>query len=134
VESKKDRVNNLPTIMMVADQVSQEQQQSLRTLTYVIQHGDNIYAMIGVSILEAFNGYAPTFKASMDRFNTLKDPEKINKKPERIRIKTVQQNGTLSDALQAARVNNKRAEELATLNGMKLSDRVEKGMLIKIIE
>jgi hypothetical protein len=36
--------------------------------------------------------------------------------------------------LQAARVNDKRAEELATLNGMKLTDRVEKGMLIKVIE
>ncbi len=134
VESQKDRINNLPAIIMVADQVSQQQQQSLRTLSYVIQYGDNIYAMIGVSILQAFNEYVPTFKSTMGRFNTLTDPEKINKKPERIRIKTVQQNGTLLNALQAARVNDKRADELATLNGMMLTDRVEKGMLIKVIE
>jgi predicted Zn-dependent protease len=137
VESQKDNVNNLPAIAMVADQVSQDQQQqqqSVRTLIYVIAHGEQIYAMIGASVMEGFNTYAPTFKASMTRFNTLTDPAKLNKKPERVRIKTVQQNASLSDALKAHRVEGKRLEELATLNGMKLTDRVEKGSLIKVIE
>lgn len=134
IESKKDNVNGLPAIAMIADQVSQEQQQNLRTLIYVIAHEKNIYAMIGVSSTSLFNTYASTFKGSMERFNTLNDAEKINKKPDRIRVKTVQQNSSLSEALKGYRISDKRIEEVAILNGMNLTDRVEKGMLIKVIE
>lgn len=134
VESQKNNVNGLSAIAMIADQVSQEQQQSLRTLIYVIEHGKNIYAMIGVSALSQFNNYAPTLKASMERFSVLDDAEKINRQPERIRVKTVQQNGPLSSALKYHKTPDRRMEEVATLNGMKLSDPVEKGMLIKIID
>lgn len=134
VESQNDKVNDLDAIVMVADQVSDQQQQNLRTLIYVIRHGENNYAMIGASVLEVFNTYVITFKSSMTRFNTLTDAEKINKKPERVRVRTVQQNGMLADALKAYRVSDKRMGELAILNGMELSDRVEKGMLIKVLE
>ena len=134
VESEKTTVNNLQTIAMVADQVNEQQQQSLRTLIYVIGHGEHIYAMIGASVPEAFNSYVTTFKGSMTRFNTLTDAEKINKKPERVRIKTVQRNSLLGEALKAHGVSDKRIGELAILNGMEVSDKVEKGTLIKIIE
>jgi predicted Zn-dependent protease len=133
VESKKDNVNGLPVIAMVADQAAQEQQESFRALIYVIEHGKNNYAMIGVSGRSTFNAYVATFKGSMERFNVLNDPEKINKKPERIRVKTIQQNSSLADALRSYRTNDKRMEEVAVLNGMKLTDKVTKGMLIKII-
>ena len=62
-------------IAMIADQVSEEQQ-SLRTLIYVIQNGKNNYAMIGVSLLSLFDNYATTFKGSMESFRTLTDPGK----------------------------------------------------------
>jgi predicted Zn-dependent protease len=133
VEAQKNNVNGLPAITMVADQSSQEQQ-SLRALIYVIQQDKNIYAMIGVSSLQLFNNYAGTFKGSMDDFKTLTDPAKINKQPERIRIKTVQQNTTMSDVLRSYKVDEKRMEEVAILNGMQLSDKLSKGTLIKIIE
>ena len=134
VESEKTSVNNLETIVMVADQVNEQQQQGVRTLIYVIRHREQIYAMIGASVPEAFNSYITTFKGSMTRFNTLTDAEKINKKPERVRVKAVQRSGLLGEALKAHGVNDKRIGELATLNGMELSDRVENGMLIKVIE
>jgi predicted Zn-dependent protease len=70
----------------------------------------------------------------MTRFNALTDAEKINKKPERVRVKTVQRSALLAEALKAHGVSDKRIGELATLNGMDLSERVEKGMLIKVIE
>ncbi len=133
VESKKHTVNGLPAMVMVADQSAQDQQQSLRTLIYVIAHGKNNYAMIGVSGRSTFDAYAATFQGSMERFNELKDPEKINKKAERIRIKTVQRNATLAEALKGHGTPDKRMEELAILNGMNLTDKVTKGMLIKTI-
>lgn len=134
VESQKTSVHGLQAISMIADQASQEQQQSLRTLIYVIEHGKNIYGMIGVSLLSEFNNYIPTLKATMTGFNVLNDAEKINRRPERVRVKTVSQSGPLSGALKYYKVPDKRMEEVATLNGMKLSDPVEKGMLIKIID
>ncbi len=133
VESQKNKVNGLPVIAMIADQVSQEQQ-SLRTLIYVIEHGKNVYAMIGVTSVPLFNSLASTFKGSMDNFNTLSDPSKINKKAERIRIKTIKQNAPLSEALRGFGINEKRLEEVAILNGMQLTERVNKGTLIKVIE
>ena len=134
LESEKTTVNNLQTIAMVADQVNEQQQQSLRTLIYVIRHGEHIYAMIGASVPEPFNNCVTTLRGSMTRFNTLSDPEKINKKPERVRVKTVQRSSLLGEALKAHGVSDKRIGELATLNGMELSDRVEKEKLIKVIE
>jgi predicted Zn-dependent protease len=81
-----------------------------------------------------FDSYAPTFRESMESFKTLTDPGKINKQPERIRIKTAQQNGTLAQALKNLGTNDKRMEELSILNGMNLSDKVDKGTLIKTID
>ena len=132
VESRKGNVNGQSIIAMVADQASEEQ--SLRTLIYVIQNGKNIYAMIGVTSLSMFETYASTFKSSMESFRTLTDAGKINKQPERIRIKTVQQDGTLAQALKHYGTNDKRMEEVSILNGMKVTDKVDKGMLIKIID
>jgi len=132
VESKKGNVNGQSMIAMIADQISE--QQSIRTLIYVIQNGKNNYAMIGVTLPSLFDSYANTFKGSMESFKTLTDQEKINKQPERIRIKTVQQNGTLAQALKNYGTSDKRMEEASILNGIKLEDKVDKGMLIKVID
>ena len=132
VESRKGNVNGQSMIAMVADQASEEQ--SLRTLIYVIQNGKNNYAMIGVTLLPLFDNYASTFKSSMESFRTLTDQGKINKQPERIRIKTVQQDGTLAQALKHYGTSDKRMEEVSILNGMSATDKVDKGMLIKIID
>ena len=132
VESKKGNVNGQSIIAMVADQVSE--QQSIRTLIYVIQNDKNIYAMIGVSSTALFDTYASRFQTSMESFRTLTDAGKINKQPERIRIKIVSQNGTLAQALKNFGTSDKRMEEVSILNGMKLADKVEKGMLLKTID
>jgi predicted Zn-dependent protease len=138
VESKRESVNGLNAIAMIADQGGQQQQQqqqpTLRTLIYLIEYGGNIYTMIGASAATTFNNYAQTFQNTMRSFAELKDPEKLNREAERISIKTVQQNGTLSQAFATFKVSDKRKEELAVLNGMELDERVQKGMLIKIVE
>lgn len=133
-ESKKDNVNGLPALIMIADQQQQQQQSGVRTLIYVIHYGEHMYAMIGASSSTDFKTYLPVFQNTMNSFAPLNDPDKINRQPERIRIKTVQQSGSLSQALQSYNMKQSRLEELAVLNGMTLNDTVEKGMLIKIVE
>lgn len=140
LESRETRVNGLPAVIVVGDQQSQQQQQqqaaqaTARIMMYFIQHGGNIYNLIGASSVADFNGYAQLFQATMNTFGELTDPSKINKQPERVRIKSVPQSGTLGQAFTRLGVNQDRMQELAVLNGMMLDDRVESGMLIKVVE
>jgi predicted Zn-dependent protease len=138
VDSKEESVNGLPALVLVADQTPQQQQQgaqqSVRALMYFIEYGENIYSLIGASSEADFNAYAQLFQSSMRTFGPLTDPSKINRQAERIRIKTVPESGTLSQAFTSLGLNQQRMEELAVLNGMTLNDQVQRGMLIKVIE
>jgi predicted Zn-dependent protease len=131
VEAKEVNVNGLNALAFIADQ--KQQQQTLRTLSYVIQYNNNLYHLIGVSSIADFNTYASSFSNTMQNFKQLTDASKLNKKPERVRIKTVNQSTTLGQALRGFGVDQKRHEEMAVLNGMKLKDKVSSGTLIKII-
>ena len=140
LESRNLNVNGLQAIAMVADvkaqnQQGQPQQQApgVRTLSYVIQHGQYIYLLLGVSSTGDFNNFETSFTRSLESFRELTDPAKINKKPERVQIKTVRNNSTLEQALRSYNVPAKRLEEFSILNGMKLTDQVTQGTLIKII-
>ncbi|WP_225000368.1 M48 family metalloprotease [Cesiribacter sp. SM1] len=136
VESKQVTVNGLPAIAMVADQPAQQGQQqgqTLRTLIYLIQYGGNIYSMIGVSSANDFNNYLQLFSNTMQAFSQLNDPDKLNRQPERIQVRTVQQAGSFLQVLTNFQVPKDRMEELAILNGLELTDRVEQGTMIKVI-
>ncbi|WP_207492898.1 M48 family metalloprotease [Aridibaculum aurantiacum] len=140
IESREVTVNGLRAIAMVADQVpqqgqqQQQQQQVVRTLNYIIQYGNIMYHIVGVSAANDFAAYQPTFSNTMQNFRQLTDAAKLNRQPERIRLRTVAQASTLDQVLRGNRVPANRLEELAVLNGMKLTDRVEQGTLIKVIE
>ncbi len=141
-ESKNVTVNGLPALAMVADQVAQQQQQqqqtqqqapAVRALIYLIQYNGAIYNIMGVTTAQDFNNYANLFTNTMQSFRQLTDSEKLNRQPERVRIKTVAQTASLSQVLRTNQTPDKRLEELAILNGMQLTDQVTKGMLIKVI-
>jgi predicted Zn-dependent protease len=132
VESIKESVNGLPAIAMVAD--LQQQQGVVRTLTYLIQYGENIYSIMGASSANDFSNYMSLFSNTMKSFSTLTDASKINVQPDRIRVKPVKIAGTLAQALRDLGAKQDKMEELAILNGMTLEERVDKGMLIKLIE
>ena len=138
LDSKKTTVNGLPAIIVVGDQQpqqqQQQQQQSVRLMIYFIQHGQNIYLLAGASTQADFNAYSQLFQSTMNTFSELNDPSKINKQPERVRVKTVSQAGTLAQAFANLGVERSRMEEIAVLNGMTLGEPVERGMLLKVIE
>ncbi|MBC5992030.1 M48 family metalloprotease [Pontibacter cellulosilyticus] len=132
VQSGKTTVNGLPALAIVADQ--QQQQNTIRTLTYLIQYGGRIYSMMGITTAQLFDSYARLFTNTMESFKELTDAAKINKQPERIDIITVPRTTTLAQILQPYAKENKRLEEMAVLNGLQLQDRVEQGTLIKVIK
>jgi predicted Zn-dependent protease len=134
IDSRSTTVNGIPALYVLADQQPQQQGQPvLRTQSYLIQYGGGIYHMLGVSTTADFPNYEQYFFSSMQGFRELNDPVKLNKKPERVRIRTVQSATTLSQAFRSFGVPDRRHDEFAILNGMKLTDNLPAGTLIKII-
>lgn len=132
-DSRETSMNGLPTLIVEGMQ-QQQQGGVIRTLSHFIQFNGNIYHIIGASSQADFMMYAPFFSTTMQSFRQLTDPAKLNKQPERVRIKTVRQDATLEQALRSYKVADKRLEEMAVLNGMKREDKVTQGMMIKVIE
>ena len=134
VETRSITVNGIPAYYLIADlQPQQQGQASLRTMSYFIQFNGNIYHLLGVSALSDFNTYVNNFRATMEGFKQLTDVDKLNKKPDRIRISTVGSAMTLSQFFRQQNVPETKMEEHAILNGMKLTDNITQGTLIKII-
>ncbi|AYA37778.1 peptidase M48 [Hymenobacter oligotrophus] len=143
-ESKNTTVNGLPALAVVADQVPQQQQgqaapqqqqaqPSARTLLYLIRYTDKNYLMLGASSPQDFNTYYPLFSSAAQGFRQLSDPDKINRQPERVRVKTLQLRSTLQQALRTLQVPEKRHEEMAILNGMELNEQLNAGSQIKVV-
>ncbi|MEY4930375.1 MAG: hypothetical protein RI909_1099 [Bacteroidota bacterium] len=132
VESKKENINGLNSILMIADQ--KQEKGTIRVLSSLIQYDGNIYSLMGISELSKFTNYQSAFLSTIRNFKSLNDSEKINRKPEVIRIKTVPQSMTVQAALQSFNMPASRFEALAILNGMLLDEKLSKGTLIKVIE
>jgi predicted Zn-dependent protease len=131
VESKKESINGLNAIRLVADQ--KQEQATIRVLLTLIQYDAYIYSIFGVAELSNFNNYVPTFLSNANSFSTLNDSEKLNRKPEVVRIQTIPRSMTLQAAFQHFNMPTARYEELAILNGMQLSEQLSSGTLIKVV-
>ena len=100
----------------------------------LIQYSGLIYTLGGASNSGVFSESLSIFNEVMRSFRPLNDSNMLNKQPERIRIKTVNQSANFSQVMTGFGTPESRLEELAILNGMNLTDQVEKGMLIKTVE
>jgi len=134
VDMRNITVNGLPAVFLIADQRPQDQNQPvLRTQSYIIQHNDNLYHLIGVSTMSDFNNYVASFNYTMQGFRNLTDPVIINKKADRIRLRSANSTMTLAQFFRQHNVPESKLEEYSILNGMQLTDNVTAGMLVKII-
>ena len=137
-ESRQLTVHGFPAVAFVANQVQQNQQTGqqvagVRVLSYLIQDGKTMYALIGAAAPQDFAAYAPVFTSTMEGFQRLTKASKLNRQPEHVRIRTAQAGRTLAQNLAANGVPEKRYEEMAILNGMQLSDKLDRKMLFKVV-
>ena len=142
LENNKTTINGNPAIVMVSKQVAQSSsgqttaasaENTTQLISWLIQYGGNIYAIHGASMANVFESNVGQFKNVAQGFKSVSDPNILGRQPERIRIKTVQRDGTLKDALKDNNMPDGKLDDLAILNGMDLSTKVEKGMLIKTL-
>ena len=137
-ESRRTTINGFPALVFTADQVQQDPQTGqqvagVRVLGHIIQDGKSLYAFLGVAAPADFPAFAPQFSSVAEGFARLTEPDKLNRQPERIRIKKLTLRSNLRQALTTAGVPEKRLEELAILNGMQLNEQVNAGSLIKLV-
>ncbi|HVF97997.1 MAG TPA: M48 family metalloprotease, partial [Flavisolibacter sp.] len=140
IGSRETTVNGLPALAVEAQQQPQQQQQQqqaasgvLRTLSFFIQQNNTIYHMIGVTTAADYGNFSNVFLGSMQSFRTLTDASKLNRKPERIRLRTTTQAGTLEQVLRNYSIPAARFQEFAILNGLQLTDRVAAGTIVKVM-
>ncbi len=131
INHKNIKVHGLEGLALEAGK--QQDNVVIRVLVYLIRYGDHIYQFLGVSNSNKFDSYVSLFLGSMRNFRELTDAEKLNRMPERIQIKSVAKEGSLETILKGLGMPEAKLEELALLNGMSLSDKLQKGTLIKII-
>lgn len=129
IATRNTRIHGNDAMEIVAD-LNEE----VRLLLTLVQYGGNIFKFSGLAATPEFNVYKPTFEKTFNGFRELTDPARLEVQPERIRIVNVDQDGTLEQVLRHHGMPAERIEELSILNGMQASDRVQRGMLIKIVE
>jgi predicted Zn-dependent protease len=80
-----------------------------------------------------YANYTQFFLGTMQNFRTLTDPARLNRQPERIRLRSVGATTTLEQALRGFGIPAARLNEFAILNGFNLNDRVPQGTMLKVI-
>ncbi len=132
VSSATRQVNGFSAYRLVANLVSEDG--TISTLSYFIQKDERVFLFVGVADEQDFPAFQPRFENTMTRFRLLRDPRKINVKPDRIRIRTVPRRANLKAVLLSFGVTSpKELEQMALLNGKELNDTVEKGELVKVV-
>ena len=105
----------------------------LKIFSLFIKKGTHIFVFYGYTSDDLFPGYLKTFRATMFKFNRMTNPRRIQIKPDRIHIQKLTKTSSLGQVLRAFGIPGKELEKLALLNGMKLTDAVPTGTLVKIV-
>lgn len=142
-ENTRTTINGNPAVVLISQQQAQQQQAGqqqqqdpktrLQIGTWLIQYNNAVYALHGLAQAANFGNRYDTFRQVAGGFKALTDPEKINRQPERVRIKAAPRAGTFREVMTALGMPAARLEELGTLNSMKADDQVQRGMLVKIV-
>lgn len=147
LESARKTIHGNQAIVMITQQQPQQQQQgqtqqqqqpqtpanTVQLATWLIQYNGLIYAIHGVTTADVFGNLYPTFRNTAENFRLLNDPDKLNRKPERIFVKNAPRNGTFKEIMTALGMPANRIEELGVVNSMKADSPIQKGMLLKVI-
>ncbi|NND35223.1 MAG: M48 family metalloprotease [Saprospiraceae bacterium] len=133
IERKNQNLNGMPVVAQVADQTNEQTGQKIRILSYFISYKNLIFTFHGLSELANFDGNVQFFNQTMRNFTVLNDQAKINKKPNRIVIKTAARDESLENLLKGLRISDADLNEHAVINGIALDQVVKRGSLFKII-
>lgn len=141
LQSDKTTINGNPATVLITRQEPQQQQgqqqqqatAQLQISSWFIQYGNAIYALHGLAQANDFTNALNTFRQVAGGFRALTDPNKLNRQPDRIRVKAAPRDGSFAEIMTALGMPATRLEELGTLNSVKAGDRITRGTLLKTI-
>ncbi|MDD4857750.1 MAG: M48 family metalloprotease [Candidatus Krumholzibacteria bacterium] len=128
---EKVKVNGFQAEKVVARVISDED--TLRTMSYFIAKGNAVYAFHGLTKWNQFSQYSAAFSKTMSGFKTLDDASKINVKPQLLVVKTATKAGSVGTTLRQLGTSDTDLEQRTILNGMRSTDNLTAGTLIKTI-
>ncbi|WP_019987097.1 M48 family metalloprotease [Rudanella lutea] len=144
LENGRTTINGNPALVIISQQQPQQQQgqpqqqqsaqNTLQLATWLIQYNGGIYALHGLSSAADFNSRLNSFRSVAENFRALTDRDKLNRQPERVQVVQAPRDGSFRDVMSALNMPSNRLEELGTLNSMRADDRVNRGMLVKVIQ
>ena len=109
-----------------------QQQQIAWVVTFVELDGQ-VYSFTGLTLADRARANSAALLLPANSFGALTDPRFLNRKAERVRIKSVEGATTLKAFLTASGTPGGRLDELAILNGMDLKAELPSGTLVKVI-
>jgi predicted Zn-dependent protease len=143
IQNAERTVNGNPALVIISQQQPQQQQgqqqqqqtaaNTLQVGTYLIQYNNAIYAIHGLSSAADFQRAFPTFQSVSEGFRSLTDPDKLNRKPDRVYVRQAPRAGTFREVMTAMGMPASRIDELGVVNSLKADERVESGTLLKVI-
>jgi predicted Zn-dependent protease len=105
----------------------------LRVQSYFISKDKNVFVFHGFCDPSYFTTYQSYFNSTMTGFRQLTDRKILNVQPDRLQILKVSRNGTLGEILSGMGVMTEDQKKLALMNGMDLTENVQKSAQIKTI-
>ena len=133
IAQKNLKVNGFDAEEVIAS--ASTEQGVFQLIAYFIKKENNIFSFLGYSGQANYANYEGSFKTTMNGFQVLTDRSKLNRQPDRIRIKKVTTNTNLQNALTGFGVSSDDLAAHAQLNGGRsLTDKISNGELLKVVE
>jgi predicted Zn-dependent protease len=95
-----------------------------------VKHGDLTYELLGYASSSRIGRYAASLERTLNSFAPLTDPTLLNVEPKRIELVRLQETMT-GEEFVARYPSTVPGEDVFRINGMRSSDRIEAGTLLK---
>lgn len=108
--------------------------QRARIVSYFFQQKSRVFAFHGMTAESEFPSLATVLEQPAASFSRLTDKDRLNRRSQRIVVKKISRASTLEEALSGYRVDRTLWPKIAWLNELQLSDRLQSGQRIKVVE
>ncbi|MCB9502109.1 MAG: M48 family metalloprotease [Deferribacteres bacterium] len=132
LKRQNTKLNGFPALFL--DAKLENETQSIRVITYFIEKDKSLFSFQGLTASADYEQNKNEILNTLNGFRQLTDKNALNKKPLRVRIRTVSNPGNFKSIMQQFGMKDEMIPELAILNGVEETTNYQKGDLIKIIQ
>lgn len=125
-------INGLAAYQQIWDGTQEDGTKLRLHLTY-IQYTSHIFTFMGLSRLQDYDTYTPTFGASASSFRRLTDRKYLDRQPKRIKLMTADGRQTLQAILEREGLPKELWPRFAIINALELGQVPERGRIVKVI-